>query len=96
MLPLQQPPGHEVASQTHCPVVLLHSWPVAHAAQLAPPAPHDEFDSLESASHVALPLQQPEHDPPPHVHVPLEHASPLPHALQVAPLVPHSLDVCEA
>jgi len=24
-LPLQQPLGHEVASQTHCPVILLHS-----------------------------------------------------------------------
>ena len=25
VLPLQQPAGHEVASQTHCPLLLLHS-----------------------------------------------------------------------
>ena len=45
MLPLQQPFGHEVASQTHFPLVRLHSWPVAHAAQLAPAAPQELFDS---------------------------------------------------
>ena len=39
-LPLQQPAGHEVASHTHRPLA-LHSWPVVHAAQAAPPAPHD-------------------------------------------------------
>ncbi len=39
-LPLQQPVGHEVASHTHCPVVLLHSWPVPQAPHAAPAAPH--------------------------------------------------------
>ena len=45
MLPLQQPFGHEVASQTHWPLVLLHSCPVAHPVQVAPVVPHDVFDS---------------------------------------------------
>jgi hypothetical protein len=59
--PLQQPVGHEVASQTHCPVVWLHSWPVAHAPQVAPPVPHEPVDSEAYASHVpeVPPLQQP-------------------------------------
>jgi hypothetical protein len=43
--PLQQPVGHEVASQTHCPVALLHSWPVAHDPQVAPSVPHEPVDS---------------------------------------------------
>ncbi len=89
MFPLQQPFGHEVASQTHWPVLVLHSWPVAHAAHAAPPAPHEVFDSLESGSHVVPPLQQPAHEPPPHEHVPFEHESPVPHALHAAPPVPH-------
>ena len=42
VVPLQQPLGQDVASQTHCPVVVLHSWPVPHAAQVAPPVPHEE------------------------------------------------------
>jgi hypothetical protein len=41
--PLQQPTGHEVASQTHAPVAVSHLRPEAQAAQLAPPAPHPEF-----------------------------------------------------
>jgi hypothetical protein len=44
-VPLQHPFGHEVASQTHWPVLVLHSWPAAHAAHVAPAAPHDAFDS---------------------------------------------------
>lgn len=45
MLPLQQPLGHEVASHTHLPVVVLHSWPPAHAPHDAPPVPQDAVDS---------------------------------------------------
>jgi hypothetical protein len=86
--PLQQPAGHEVPSHTHAPVLLLHSSPAAQATHVAPPEPHEEFDSLESASHV-VPLQQPEHEPPPQLHTPLEHVSPVPHAPHVAPAVPH-------
>jgi hypothetical protein len=56
--PLQQPFGHEAASQTHCPVALLHSWPDPHDPQLAPAVPHEPFDSEAYSSHV-LPLQQP-------------------------------------
>ena len=47
MLPVQQPVGHEVASQTHCPVVLLHSWPAVHDPHAAPPVPQEPFDSAE-------------------------------------------------
>lgn len=95
VLPLQQPAGQDAASHTHCPVVRLHSWPVAHAPQVAPPAPHDVFDSLESASQDP-PVQQPAQDEPPHVHAPIEHESPLPHTLHAAPAVPHWLPDCEA
>jgi hypothetical protein len=45
VLPLQQPFGQELASQTHCPVLLLHSWPVAHDPHDAPPAPQVPLDS---------------------------------------------------
>jgi hypothetical protein len=61
---------------------------VLHALQVAPPAPHEPFDSFASASHDE-PLQQPAHDDPPHEHTPLEHESPLPQGLQAAPAVPH-------
>jgi hypothetical protein len=44
-LPAQQPPEHDVASQTHCPVAMLHSVPAAQAPHIAPPAPQDEVDS---------------------------------------------------
>jgi hypothetical protein len=35
---LQQPLGHDVALQTHCPME-PQAWPVPHAAQAAPPVP---------------------------------------------------------
>jgi hypothetical protein len=91
-LPLQQPVGHDAASQTHAPA--LHSWPAPHAEQLAPLLPHEPFDSLASASHDE-PLQQPAHEPPPQLHAPLEQVSPAPHALHVAPAVPHWPADCE-
>jgi hypothetical protein len=40
--PLQQPFGHDVASQVHTPA-LLHS-PDAHNAHAAPAAPHELLD----------------------------------------------------
>jgi len=55
---------------------------------VAPPAPHDVFDSLVSCSHV-LPVQQPAHVPPPQLHVPPVHVSPPPHGPHAAPPVPH-------
>jgi hypothetical protein len=92
---VQQPCGHEVASQTHCPVPRLHSSPAEHDLQDAPPAPHDALDSLPSGSQVE-PLQHPAHDVPPQVQVPPVQACPLPHAPQVAPAVPHSDADCDA
>ncbi len=70
MFPLQQPFGHETASQTHWPVVLLHSCPDGHAAHAAPPVPHVPFDSEPYETHV-LPLQQPfGHEVALHTHCP--------------------------
>jgi hypothetical protein len=43
--PLQQPLGHDVELQTHCPVLVLHTWPDAHDEHVAPPEPHEEFVS---------------------------------------------------
>ena len=56
---VQQPLGHELALQTHWPDVVLHVWPVAHAPQAAPPAPHEVADSEAYASHVPLEVQHP-------------------------------------
>jgi hypothetical protein len=42
VLPLQQPAGHDVASQMHPDAVLEHSWPTPHDAHDAPPVPHAE------------------------------------------------------
>lgn len=91
VVPLQQPSGHEVASQTHCPCVLLHSLLAGHSSQVAPPAPQEVFVSAASATQEPSSLQQPSHVPPPQVHVPVaEQVSPLPHELQVLPPVPHT------
>jgi eukaryotic-like serine/threonine-protein kinase len=57
-LPLQHPVGHEVASQTHLPVIVSHSCPMPHAPHAAPPEPHDVFDSEANISQTS-PLQQP-------------------------------------
>ena len=86
--PLQQPCGHEVESQVHWPLPVLHSRPDVHAEQLAPPAPQDPLFSLARASHDPA-VQQPAHDPPPHEHAPDAHAWPPAHALHEAPAVPH-------
>ena len=56
--PLQQPFGHVVESQKHCPVFLLHACPEAQAAQAAPAVPQELFDSDVYGTQV-LPLQQP-------------------------------------
>ena len=96
VFPLQQPSAQEFASQTHCPVVVLHSWPDGHPAQVAPLLPQELVDSAESASQLPVPVQQPAHDPPPHVHAPLLHESPDPHALHAAPPVPHCEVDCDA
>jgi hypothetical protein len=92
---VQQPFGHEVELHTHCPLP-LHTWPDAHDAQAAPPAPHEELDSLESDSHVLPPLQHPEQAFPPHEHAPPEHACPEEQALQALPPAPQSAPDWEA
>jgi hypothetical protein len=94
VLPPQQPLGHDVASQTHCPVLVLHSWPAEHAAHAAPPDPHEAFDSPDTGSHTE-PLQQPEHEEPPQLHTPLTHACPEPHVLQAPPPVPQADADCD-
>jgi len=93
---VQQPLGHDVASHSHCPVLMLHSVPLGHAAHVAPLLPHDAFDSLDSPSHVPPPVQQPEQPPPPHEHAPLEQESPLLHDAHAAPAVPHWPEDCAA
>jgi hypothetical protein len=93
VLPRQQPLGHDVASQTHCPLP-LQSWPDAHVRQAAPAAPHEALLSLASGSHVA-PLQHPVQDAPPHVQAPLVQACPDPQGLHAAPPVPHWLPDCD-
>lgn len=57
--PLQQPLGHEVASQPQVPFVLLQSWPVAHAVHRAPAVPQDALVSDPNGTQVPLAVQQP-------------------------------------
>ena len=88
--PLQHPFGHDVASHTHAPVVVLHSRPVPHAAQATPPAPQDMSFWLPRASQVPL-AQHPVQATPPHVHEPIEHDSLAAHDAHVAPPLPHEV-----
>jgi hypothetical protein len=57
--------------------------------------PHDELDSLESASHEPA-LQQPAHELLPQPQAPPEHAWPEAHEPHAAPAVPQALDDCDA
>jgi hypothetical protein len=91
--PLQQPFGHEAASQTHRPDVGSHASPAGQGAHAAPAGPQDALDSFASSSHVE-PLQQPAHAPPPQLQPPLVQLSPAPHGAHVAPAVPHELSDC--
>jgi hypothetical protein len=47
VVPLQQPLGQDVESQTHCPAE--HSCPAPQAPQVEPPLPHRVLVSLMSA-----------------------------------------------
>jgi hypothetical protein len=87
-LPSQQPLGHDVASQTHAP--LLHSFPVAQAVQFAPFVPHCEFVGgltqdvpTQQPLGQSLELQYAWHEP-------FVHWVPVLHATQAAPPEPHS------
>jgi hypothetical protein len=92
---VQQPAGHELASQTQTPVVVLHLWPAEHCAHELPPAPQIESPSplpLPRATQLPDPLQQPLQEVPLHVHVPVaEQVCPMAalHAPQAAPPAPH-------
>jgi hypothetical protein len=70
VLPLQQPLGHELALHSQSPGE-THAWFAPHAAQAAPPVPHEGVDCEEKVSHapIAPPLQQ----PPGHVWASQEH-----------------------
>ena len=100
MLPLQQPLGHELASHTHCPVPLLHSWPDPQAEQLAPPVPQEPFDSDVYASHVPLvpPTQQPlGHVVASHEQTPAVLSQrPFAQDAHATPPIPHWEEDCEA
>jgi hypothetical protein len=91
---VQQPFGHEVASQTHWPALVLHSVPSAQGTHPVPREPHEAFDSPPSDWQVP-PLQQPSQILPPHVHAPPAHDSPTAHAEHAAPPPPHSDAVCD-
>jgi len=92
---VQQPLGQELASHPHCPVVLLHFWPVEHGEHAAPPVPHDRSDSDEYGSHVPVgpPLQQPLGQVlASHTHWPLPLQSrPGAHAAHAAPFAPQEV-----
>ena len=90
-LPLQQPFGHEVGSQTHWPVVVLHDCPDTHAAHAAPATPQDMFDSAAYGSHLPVEAQQPfGHETASHTHWPVPlHSVPARHALHMTPTAPH-------
>lgn len=97
-MPLQQPFGHEVESQTHCPLA-LHSCPAAQVPHVAPFVPHAPKACEPYPTHVPAepPLQQPfEHVVASHEHVPLVLSqTPFEHELQEAPFVPHCVGDCE-
>jgi len=99
VLPLQQPPAHDDALQTHWPVLLSQVCPVAHPAHVAPAVPHEVLDSDAYPSHVPLvpPLQHPaaqvlaSHEQEPLV----RSQRPLAHEPQAAPPWPHCDEVCD-
>jgi hypothetical protein len=84
--------GHEAASHAQWPLA-LQACPAPHAAQTAPPAPHEPVDSLDSASQVPA-LQQPAQAVPPHVHAPPEHDSPFAHIPHAEPPTPQADPDC--
>jgi hypothetical protein len=96
VLPAQQPPGQDAASQTHCPLVVLHSCPAPHAEHAALPAPQEPVVSEAYLRHCPPEVQQPfGHVLASHAHVPLVVSQrPAAHAAHAAPPVPHSAPVC--
>ena len=92
VVPLQQPPGHEVGSHTQAPVALSHSCPAAHATHAAPGTPHALFVCIPGVTHEPLAVQHPpSHELALHTHWPLlvSHSWPAPHAAHSVPPAPH-------
>ncbi len=96
VLPAQQPPGQDAASQTHCPLVVLHCCPAPQAAHAAPPAPQEPDVSEAYPRHCPPEVQHPFGQVlASHAHVPLVVSqSPAAHVAHAAPPVPHSAPVC--
>ena len=86
--PLQQPFGHDVASQTHLPCA-PHSWPEAHATQAAPASPHD---IVLDVMHWPVAVQHPPAQPPfpSQEHACPVHACPVAHMAHATPPDPHA------
>jgi hypothetical protein len=94
VLPLQQPLGHELASQVQAAELLAHSWLVPHAPHAAPPVPQELFVCDAYRTHV-LPSQHPfGHEPALHTHCPVPlHAWLVAHVVHVVPAGPHDVGV---
>jgi hypothetical protein len=91
VLPLQHPPGHEVALHSHLPLCESHSWPAAHAAQATPAVPQAVLVGVMHAP-VEGSQQPAGHEVGSHVQVPASgsHVWPVAHATHALPPVPHS------
>jgi hypothetical protein len=90
VVPLQQPPGQDVASHTHRPLVVSHSWPTAHAAHMLA-VPQAALDSEAYGTHV-LPLQHPwGHEVASQTQCPLRHSCPIAQEMHAAPAEPHDV-----
>ena len=85
----QQPPGQEVALQTHAPCA-LHAWFAAQATHWPPLAPHCP---AEAVTHWPL-AQQPLQLMLPQLQAPLLHVWPDAHMPQALPAEPHAVADC--
>lgn len=87
----QQPPGHDVASQTQLPWA-VHSWLAAHAAQTPPFTPQCwAFDPTHCP-----PKQHPEQLVPPQLQAPAVQLWPVVQVPQAVPFVPQADALCAA
>ena len=86
---LQQPFGHDVASQAHLPFV-PQRWPDAHATQAPPPVPPVVAVAVAQTPAV---VQHPLHESLPHAQTPALHDCDGAQATQAAPEVPQAATV---
>jgi hypothetical protein len=90
--PLQQPPPHEVESQTQAAAVLLQSWPTAHGPQVSPAVPHEAVVSdAQGTQAPVIASQHPfGHEFASQTQAPtVLHSCPEGHAAHATPPVPH-------